>query len=508
MFQPIGNQQSQLVDGLGNVVHSWPGGGNLSAHIAPDGALLRAGQTGSLTVPGGTGRLQRLAFDGTVVWDYLVDGPFQYAHHDIEPMPNGNVLIIAWDRYTVADAIAAGRDPALITGTDWLPDAILEIEPTGATTGTVVWEWHMMDHVIQDFDPSKPNYGVVANHPELLDINFPPVVLGNGDWNHCNGIDYDPINDWIMISARAQNEVYLIDHSTTTAEAAGHTGGVRGRGGDILYRWGNPLVYGAGTVADQQLDGQHDPRFVPPGFPGAGNVTIFNNSHLSNQSAVLEITLPLDPSGNVTLDPVTGRYGPTTPTWIFTEPGFYSAVVSSAERLPNGNTLICSGTQTRLFEVTDQGQTVWSFTFPAAQLIFQTNYVERSMWIDGDELSIAGSQVDFDHLPGSAHAGELYMLLGSISGTLPGTLVPGGVHLPLNIDFLTSAMASSFNSGAFVDTVGLLDASGMGSSAVVATPGLIPSALVGVDLDFAHLVYDATLTAVRASNPTRVTIVP
>jgi hypothetical protein len=173
-------------------------------------------------------------FDGTVTWDMIVHGPNRFMHHDIEPMANGNVLVIIVDRQTPVDAIANGRDPALVTGADWLPEGILEIQQTGPNAGQVVWEWHQTDHVIQDFDSSKLNDGVVAAHSELMDINYPSVVLSNGDWNHANGITYDPINDWIMISYRSQSEVLLIDHSTTTAEAAGHTGGARNKGGDFL----------------------------------------------------------------------------------------------------------------------------------------------------------------------------------------------------------------------------------------------------------------------------------
>lgn len=423
-------------------------------------------------------------------------------------MPNGNVLLLAWDLLTVADAIAAGRDPALITGTDWLPDAVLEIQPTGPTGGTVVWQWHFMDHVVQDFDSQQSNFGVVANHPELLDINFPALLVDNGDWNHMNGIDYDPISDLIIVSARSQSEIYIIDHSTTTAEAAGNTGGNHGKGGDILWRWGNPEAYDAGTAANRQLFFQHDPRFIPPGLPGAGNVTVFNNDYLPTQSAIFELTLPTDPTGNFVLDPQTGRYGPTAPHWLFTEAGFHAAFVSSAERLPNGNTLICSGTQFRLFEVTNAGQTVWSWVDPAGNFIFQANYVDRSMWADTTTLPISGGQVDFDHQNGSAHAGGIYLLLGSFTGTSPGTTVPGGVHLPLNVDFLTSAMAGSFNTGIFINTLDTLDPLGAGSSTIAVPGGFIPAGLAGANLDFAHLVYDATLSAVRASNVARVTIVP
>ena len=59
---------------------------------------------------------------------------------------------------------------------------------------------------------------------------------------HCNGLDYNSALDQIALSCRGMNEVYIIDHSTTTEEAVGHTGGNAGKGGDILYRWGNPSV--------------------------------------------------------------------------------------------------------------------------------------------------------------------------------------------------------------------------------------------------------------------------
>ena len=506
IFQPVGPHTTQLIDNQGNIVHSWPGTGNLSAHIEADGTLVRNLATGSLSIGGATGRIQRLDFNGNIIWDHLVDGPFQYTHHDIEPMPNGNILIIAWDSYTVADAINQGRDPALVGGTDWLPDAILELQQTGPTTGAVVWEWHIMDHLVQDYDPGKPNYGVVANHPELMDLNFPAVLVDDGDWNHFNGLDYDPVNDLIMFSARPQSEIYIIDHSTTTAEAAGHTGGTHGKGGDFLWRWGNPEAYDAGTIANQTLVHQHDPRFIPPGYPGAGNVTVFNNEFTATESAVHELVLPKDGQGFFVLDP-SGRYGPVTPTWTFTAAGFQSLFVSSAERMPNGNTLVCSGLQNGLLEVDPAGQVVWNYTYPNSNLIFQSHYVDRSLWANATELPVGGGQVDFDHLLGSGHLGDFYLLLGSVSGTSPGTTI-GGVPIPLNVDYLTTAMAELFNQGTFVKTIGTLDSNGGEVSSIVAAPGFIPPILAGTEMHFAHLIFDNTLTILRSGNATKVTIVP
>ena len=267
--------------------------------------------------------MQRVALDGTVLWDFHYDGAAHWSHHDLEPMPNGNVLMIAWDNKTVAEAVAAGRDPALISGTVMRADSVIEVQPTGPTTGTIVWEWHVWDHLIQDFDPTKANYGVVAAHPELVNVNYP--VATASDWNHMNSVKYDPVYDRIMVSSHAQSEIWVIDHGTTTAQAAGHAGGPWGKGGDLLYRYGNPQVYGAGTAADRVFFGQHSARFIPPGYPGAGNFTVFNNDPPGGGSIVWEYTPPLDAVGNFVLAPG-AAYGPAGPVWTYSAPGFDSNV--------------------------------------------------------------------------------------------------------------------------------------------------------------------------------------
>ncbi|NIP37363.1 MAG: arylsulfotransferase, partial [Thermoplasmata archaeon] len=114
----------------------------------------------------------------------------------------------------------------------------------------------------QDFDPQRSNYGVVEDHPELIDINFPKEKLP--EWQHSNTVTYNPELDQVMITDRNFDELWVIDHSTTTAEAKGHTGGDQGRGGDLLYRWGNPRAYRAGNLTDQVLYGPHDAQWIAP----------------------------------------------------------------------------------------------------------------------------------------------------------------------------------------------------------------------------------------------------
>jgi hypothetical protein len=174
----------------------------------------------------------------------------------------------------------AGRKPETVPG-PWLADSLVEVKPIGKTTGDVVWERHAWDQLIQDSDASKANYGEVGKHPVLIDVNFggeigfpgggfpgpppqdiakkdapkqdeakkqreldrlktigyvgSPTARGNmgilPDWTHVNSVAYNAEFDQMMISVRSFGEFWIIDHGTTTALAAGHTGGRRGKGG-------------------------------------------------------------------------------------------------------------------------------------------------------------------------------------------------------------------------------------------------------------------------------------
>jgi hypothetical protein len=217
------------------------------------------------------------------------------------------------------------------------------------------------DHLIQDFDPTKNNYGVVQDHSELIDVNY---GTRDADWNHINAIDYNAQLDQILLSVHNFNEIWIIDHSTTTEEAAGHTGGNSGKGGDLLYRWGNPVAYGAGTVNDQKFFGQHGANWINSGCPGAGNILVFNNGNEKRRySTVDEIIPPIDAAG--AYQKIDGMaYGPEQQTWVYVSSNptdLFSMTLSSAQRLPNGNTLICSANQGLFIEVTPGEQIVWQY---------------------------------------------------------------------------------------------------------------------------------------------------
>ena len=359
-----------LIDNEGRQVHTWQSGNGLTTYLMDDGSMMRAVfLTGNprFDQSGGTGRVERIDWDGTRVWEFNYSTADYRLHHDIEVLPNGNVLMFAWEHKTSSEAIAAGRNPAMLPDGELWPEHIIEVEPTGASGGNIVWEWHVWDHLIQDFDATADNFGVVADHPELIDVNF---GSRGRDWQHANSIDYNTELDQIIFSVRNFNEFWVIDHSTTTSEAGSHSGGNSGKGGDLLYRWGNPQAYDRGTAADRKLFFQHDAQWIEPGLPGAGNILIFNNGNDrpgGNASSVDEIVPPVDTFGNYLLSPGEA-HGPPALTWTYIGPPvFYAARISGAVRLPNGNTLIDEGPQGILFEVTPAAETVWRYVSPVSR---------------------------------------------------------------------------------------------------------------------------------------------
>lgn len=382
LFAPNTSNTTYLIDKDGNVVHTWasnypPG---LLGYLLPDGSLIRDGSphgqggNGSIEAAGAGGLIERFDWNGAKTWEYSYDSPTHLAHHDFEVMPNGNLLLIAWELKSEAAATQAGRDPSLPGAGYLYPDHIVEVQPDLVNGGgTIVWEWHIWDHLVQQFDASKANWqgsSGVSDHPELIDLNYVSTFDEGGgqpeDWTHSNGIDYNADLDQIVLSVREFSEFWIIDHSTTTAEAASHSGGNSGRGGDLLYRWGNPQAYDRGTPADRILYYQHDAHWIPAGSPGAGDITVFNNGvgrPGADLSQVVEVTPPVDGSGYL-LAPGEA-FGPETPTWTYTAPAAnFSSIISSANRLPNGNTLVDYGVMGNFTEVTPDGQEVWKYVNP------------------------------------------------------------------------------------------------------------------------------------------------
>jgi hypothetical protein len=193
---------------------------------------------------------------------------------------------------------------------------------------------------------------------------------GGSDAYHLNAINYNPDLDQIILSSPNLNEVFIIDHSTSTQEAAGHRGGRWGKGGDLLYRWGNPQNYRQGDSTHQQSFGQHDVRWIDKGHPGEGSLTFFNNAIPGDErkdslaySSIYQIKPLTDDLGNYVLMP-NKRFGPAEPEWKYIAKdtiSFFSGFVSGSHRLKNGNTFINEGAKGRFFEVTPKGDIIWEY---------------------------------------------------------------------------------------------------------------------------------------------------
>ncbi|WP_041632662.1 aryl-sulfate sulfotransferase [Maribacter sp. HTCC2170] len=311
--------------------------GQLLANLESDEQKIGLGGQGGI--------IQILDADGTVQWNFEYSSDDHILHHDAEMLPNGNIIVQVWERKTTQEAKDAGSELDL----DLFPDAIIEID---TSTEEIVWEWHAWDHLIQEYDDTKNNYGNISTSPQKINLNH--VLDQEGDIMHANGIAYDAINDVIFLSANFYSEIWVIDHSTTSAEAATSLGGNYGKGGDLIYRFGNPTAYN-NTHGERLFFNNHFPNLLTG--QDQGNILVFSNGQGKDQSTVYELKLPRDYSIE------TNQNNEPEIIWSFTDPDLFSPKVSGAVRLSNGNTLITEG-DFGLWEVTPEGDIVWKFSNP------------------------------------------------------------------------------------------------------------------------------------------------
>lgn len=372
LFSPMPSKKTYLIDKCGEKVHEWNASTYnpaLSSYLLEDGSLIRAGRLNnpSFGEGGSGGVLERFDWQGNLTWSYTLSNATNCMHHDFKVMPNGHILCIVWDSYTKTEAIAQGKDVNYNQTTLW-SEKIVELEPIGTNSANIVWEWKLWDHLVQEYDASKPNFGVVADHPELVNLNYFPGAQNTADWIHLNSIDYHPDLDQIVISSHRMCEIWIIDHSTTTAEAASHSGGNAGKGGDLLYRWGNPQAYNRGGQSNKIFFGQHHATWVPAGYPNAGRIMVFNNGlgRLGDYSSIDRIITPLNANGTYGMS-ANGTFLPTGLDWSYisnTPSSFYSSNISGVYPLENGSFLISSGANGRFFEINSTQKTLWTYVNP------------------------------------------------------------------------------------------------------------------------------------------------
>ena len=372
LYNSQGSNTTYLIDENQNIAHTWNTNSecNYTVALKENGNLVRGTKAntnvfsnGNIAAAGGS--VQEIAPDGSIVWSYDYVSNDYVSHHDLT-LIGDNVLLTAYEKKSSSELDAAGYSNA--NSEKW-PTHFVELQPDGNGGANIVWEWHIWDHLCQDVDPNKPNYVTnISDHPELIDINMIQggggPGGGGGDWFHVNGVDYNEDLDQIVFSSRFASEIYIIDHSTTIAEAASHSGGNSGMGGDILYRWGNPSNYGFSNSPQVIPNAVHDVRWITDdGRPNGGFLQIFNNSGVSNnQSSVDGIDTPWDSITNMYNRQLGQAFEPESYSTRY-ECAYSAGGQSASNRMSNGNIYVnASGGQGGagvMYEVDSIGNIVW-----------------------------------------------------------------------------------------------------------------------------------------------------
>lgn len=357
LLMPFSGKKTYLINNCGLVVHEWESSMSaLVVYLLPDGRLLRGGPY-----------VEILNWDGSVSWSYNIFSPTYSRHHDLEYLPNGNVLMSIWDIKDADYLKGLGFDTTNLRPDKTLWDeVILEVKPTGQTTGDIVWQWRASEHTIQDFNSNLSNYGSIEDHPELLNINFP--LVGEevpDDWLHFNSLDYNEALDQIMISCHTFSEIYIIDHSTSSSQSSGHIGGNANIGGDLMFRWGNPQAYDKGNSNDQRSWGQHDAQWILEG-PYQDKILFFNN-RLGSDSSTVEI-LELSYGVNEYLKNSDGLFLPDEPSKIIRpKSSFQSSFMSSCQLFKGTELISCESMKGRVTEYDVNEEILrWEYVLPVS----------------------------------------------------------------------------------------------------------------------------------------------
>ena len=315
IFSSVTGHHATMVDMEGQVVHQWHHDEGIQhLKLLETGNLLI--QTSPLKDAGGrehsggsAGAMIELSPTGETVWENRDIAQ----HHDYNRLENGNTVYLAWEPIPleISTQIKGGHhheeDPEFMWG-----DVVREINPTGE----LVKEWLSWEHLDLEEDVICP----LESHKE---------------WTHANSLEVLPDGNW-LISFRLTSTVAIVDRDS----------------GDIIWRWGPNQVaenHDAKKQGPGELSHQHNAQMLPN-----GNIMVFDNGCHRKRGPNFSRIVEIDKESREFV-------------WTFTAPvvlAFYSFMVSGAERLPNGNTLITEGASGRIFEVTRKREVVWEFISP------------------------------------------------------------------------------------------------------------------------------------------------
>lgn len=347
--------------GVMTVWHTWPNDveapEGAPAYLTEQGTLLVAGTSDDVTMPqgipiGSWPTLRLLDADGSLLWEHTDCDASRCLHHDIEPLPNGNVLVLAYYRVAADEALRYGLDT--VDGV-WM-DEVLELRPIFGDDAAslcsdqpwcteTVWRWTAADHVVTPAEPSEP----VSTSPELIDLRTSDGGVDGIDPLHFNGIDYNPNLGQVALSSFSLSEIFIIDHTAS---------------GEIRYRWGRPSNYG--VPGFDVLGHQHDPVWLDDTTMSVmNNNSPFGELLFDVPSEVLTIELPLTADGQYAFGG--GRYGPDAPTVVVDrerEPLLNAPFMSGAAVQPDGSAIVSLSLTKELASFDSTGATEWLVKLP------------------------------------------------------------------------------------------------------------------------------------------------
>ena len=365
VLSPLQTQAVLVIDMNGNVVKRWEGLNNSAggpARVLPGGILISA--SGARPPNQESLELVQQDFDGKVIW--------QFSHNEQIKTGEGSTIWSArqhhdWQRESLPAGYYSPESAPVVEGTSTLilthtnrmqpkvADVMLEDDRLVEVSwkGELLWEWVASDHIDElGFAPDARKAIKAAQSFNK--------ARGSFDWLHINSAHYVGPNRWFD-----QGDMRFAPNNVIISSREASLLAIVGRDGKIVWRLGPDFSESKELRSIRQIIGQHHAHIIPKGLPGAGNLLVFDNGGSSGYG----FASPIAPDGVGAFARSTSRVVEINPVtlelvWSYTNPRFFSTNISSAQRLPNGNTLITAGAGGRMFEVTTEGAIVWEYMYP------------------------------------------------------------------------------------------------------------------------------------------------
>lgn len=368
-------KQTYLLNKCGEIINIWnhENRSGLSGRFLDDGNLIRAEfvPNSCCTQASAGGLLQIVDWRNNTIWDHLVANETETQHHDFTVLPNGNIMYLGWEVLDTSEQQKLGITD--IESSLW-SEFIREVKPINSEEYELVWEWRLKHHLIQDQFPDRSNYTTsIKSNLGKIDVNYiGPSSYNNRHRWHVNSLEYNSKRDEVIVNSRESGEIWVIDHSTSIEEARSNFGGVHNKGGQLLFRWGNPAAYGRGRDDSFELFGAHGLAWLESDTSYQDYILFFNNGAgrpSGNYSTVEVIKPQLSAEGLYELG-ADSTYFLEDHQIIYGDDQslnpLQSMFLSNAEKLETGF-LINEGSNGRVFEINREKEIVWELVVNSGQ---------------------------------------------------------------------------------------------------------------------------------------------